>query len=57
MYIVSELMRRLGSELEFEGELPPSDYFDLIGGSGIGAYVSSLYTYRVRVSDTNVKLL
>lgn len=37
MYILAEVMQRLGRELGIEGDLLPSDYFDLIGGSGIGA--------------------
>lgn len=37
MYILAELMVRLRSELGLDGDLLPSDYFDLIGGSGIGA--------------------
>lgn len=37
MYLLAELMRRLRSELDRERDLLPSDYFHLIGGSGIGA--------------------
>jgi hypothetical protein len=32
-------MDRLGKHLGIEGDVLPSDHFDLIGGSGLGAYV------------------
>jgi hypothetical protein len=38
-HILAGLMRRVGRHLDIEGDALPSDHFDLIGGSGLGAYV------------------
>lgn len=40
MHILSEFMSRLGIAEGIEGDLLPADHFDLIGGSGIAAYVA-----------------
>lgn len=40
MHILAELMDRLAAAQGIEGELLPSDHFDLIGASGIAAYVT-----------------
>lgn len=45
MYILAELMRRMEHELRSEETLLPSDCFDVIGGSGIGASVLFLRLY------------
>jgi hypothetical protein len=39
IHILADLMDRLGRHLGIEGDVLPSDHFDLIGGSGLGAYV------------------
>lgn len=37
IYILAEFMRRLKEKLGKEEDLLPADFFDLIGGSGLGA--------------------
>lgn len=39
VYIIAEFMRRLKERLGLDKDQSPADYFDLIGGSGLGAYV------------------
>lgn len=42
LHVLADFTGRLATLQSIEGELLPSDYFDLIGGSGIAAYVSFL---------------
>jgi hypothetical protein len=42
VYILAEFMRRLKERLGLDEDQSPANYFDLFGGSGLGAYVPLL---------------
>ncbi|PVF91981.1 FabD/lysophospholipase-like protein [Serendipita vermifera] len=54
LVILKEIMSRIAYDEEREPEeLLPGDYFDLIGGTGFGAYISfMLGTLRMNIDDT-----
>ena len=45
LYILKELMARLALKSETDRPPLPCDYFDLIGGAGLGGYVLYLTHY------------
>lgn len=45
MHVLVDFMDKLASVLEIEGDLLPSDHFDLIGASGIAGCVTPVFQY------------